>query len=280
MAPQTEIPVSNSCADTAKRLWCVQLVPQIWTNWRTKKTDGLPGIMMFLWALCGVPFGVYAILQDFNIALQIQPQMFMSLCLVSWAQILVYHRKWPAWKATVLGIIMACTFAGVEAALIITLRPIYHGGNETPVLVVGIVAAILLAAGLLPPYGEIWKRRGRVIGINWIFLSMDWFGAFFSLMALGMIPCILELGIFLSHLIFLARTRRLRREAAREGKTFDDILAQHDAQGTPFKFAERKGRTWRFGSGQDGETEEASRASSGSETQGYAPDCAEAVEKV
>lgn len=35
-------------------------------------------------------------------------------------------------------------------------------------LVVGIVASVLLAAGLLPPYGEIWKRRGRVIGINWV----------------------------------------------------------------------------------------------------------------
>jgi hypothetical protein len=49
----------------------------------------------------------------------------------------------------------------------------------------GIIAAILLAAGLLPPYGELWKRRGRVIGINWVFLAMDWSGAFFSLMALG-----------------------------------------------------------------------------------------------
>ena len=35
-------------------------------------------------------------------------------------------------------------------------------------MVVGIVAAILLVVGLLPPYGEIWKRRGRVIGINWV----------------------------------------------------------------------------------------------------------------
>lgn len=35
-------------------------------------------------------------------------------------------------------------------------------------LVVGIVAAILLAAGLLPPYGELWKRKGRVVGINWV----------------------------------------------------------------------------------------------------------------
>lgn len=89
-------------------------------------------------------------------------------------------------------------------------QPIYLEGNETPVLVVGIVASVLLAAGLLPPYGEIWKRRGRVIGINWvrvslralsqlvpgsitlkltcreIFLTMDCSGAFFSLMALGM----------------------------------------------------------------------------------------------
>jgi hypothetical protein len=30
----------------------VQLIPQIWTNWRTKNTEGLPGLMMFLWALC------------------------------------------------------------------------------------------------------------------------------------------------------------------------------------------------------------------------------------
>lgn len=47
-------------------------------------------------------------------------------------------------------------------------KPIYRAGNETPVRIVGIVAAVLLAAGLLPPYGELWKRKGRVIGINWV----------------------------------------------------------------------------------------------------------------
>jgi len=35
-------------------------------------------------------------------------------------------------------------------------------------MAVGIVAAVLLVVGLLPPYREIWKRRGRVIGINWV----------------------------------------------------------------------------------------------------------------
>ncbi|KAL2128887.1 hypothetical protein VTI74DRAFT_8508 [Chaetomium olivicolor] len=237
------------------RLWCVQLVPQIWTNWRTKKTTGLPGLMMFLWALCGLPFGVYAVAQNFNIPIQVQPQIFMVLCLVAWAQILLYGKKWPAWKATLMAFVVAAVFAGVEAALILTLTPIYNAGNETPIMIVGIIAAVLLAAGLLPPYGELWKRRGRVVGINWVFLAMDWSGAFFSLMALvaqntfdlvgGIVYiacCVLEIGIFSSHLVWLARTQKIRKAAAAEGKTFDDIFAEHEAQGTPFKFAERKSR--------------------------------------
>lgn len=140
--------------------------------------------MMFLWAACGVPFGAYAVIQQFNIPLQVQPQCFGALSLISWVQILIYHNKWLAWKACLLGVVVAVAFVGIEAALIIILRPIYLRGSDVPVLVIGIVAAVLLASGLLPPYGEIWKRRGRVIGINWVFLSMDWFGAFFSLMAL------------------------------------------------------------------------------------------------
>jgi hypothetical protein len=54
--------------------------------------------------------------------------------------------------------------------------------------------------------------------------------------------CLLEIGIFASHLIWLARTRKIRKAAAAEGKTFDDIAAEHEALGIPFTFAERKGR--------------------------------------
>lgn len=61
--------------------WCIQLVPQIWHNWRQKKTEGFPALMGFLWAGCelghlpwrcrshtdqglgAVPMGVYLILQ-------------------------------------------------------------------------------------------------------------------------------------------------------------------------------------------------------------------------
>ncbi|KAH6657136.1 PQ loop repeat-domain-containing protein [Truncatella angustata] len=256
MAPQTDIPVAANVLGTIGTvLWCVQLVPQIWTNWRTKRTEGLPGAMMYLWALCAVPMGAYAIIQNFNIPIQVQPQCFMALCLACWCQILIYSRGWRTWTATLVVIAMGATFAAVEAALILTLRPLYEAGNETGVLVVGILASILLAAGLLPPYGEIWKRRGRVIGINWIFLSLDSGGAFFSLMALvaqntfdilgGVlyIVCfVLELGIFLSQIIWLLRTRKVRKEAAAEGKTFDAILVECEEAGTPFRFAERRSR--------------------------------------
>lgn len=256
MAPQASIPVAATVLGTIGTiLWCVQLVPQIWTNWRTKSTDGLPGSMMFLWALCGVPFGTYAVVQNFNMPIQVQPQVFMVLCLTSWAQTLVYSRRWRAWRAALLALAVGAVFAGVEAALILTIRPIYVAGDETPVLVVGVVASVLLAAGLLPPYGEIWKRRGRVIGINWIFLTMDWNGAFFSLMAvvaqtefdvlggvLYIICCALEAGIFASHIIWRLRTRKIRKEAKAQGKTFDDIAAEHEERGIPFKFAERKSR--------------------------------------
>ena len=100
----------------------------------------------------------------------------------------------------------------------------------------GIVATILLASGLLPPYYELWKRSGRVVGINFIFLSIDWLGAFFSLLGVAaqntfdplggclFIVCIvIEGGIFVSHGIWLFRTRRLRAAAKAAGRDFDEL---------------------------------------------------------
>ncbi len=53
----------------------------------------------------------------------------------------------------------------------------------------------------------------------------------------------LEIGIFASHLVWLVRTRKIRKAAMAEGKTFDDIAAEHEASGIPFRFAERKSQT-------------------------------------
>jgi uncharacterized protein with PQ loop repeat len=123
MAPQSSIPIAATVLGTIGTiLWCIQLVPQIWTNWHRKSTDGLPGSMMFLWAICGVPFGAYSIVQNFNVPIQVQPQCFMGLCLVSWAQVLVYGRGWRPWAAALMGVAVAAACAGIEAALILTLR--------------------------------------------------------------------------------------------------------------------------------------------------------------
>lgn len=54
--------------------------------------------------------------------------------------------------------------------------------------------------------------------------------------------CLLEAGIFTSHIVWLLRTRKIRREAAAQDKTFDDVLAEHEESGAPFKYAERKTR--------------------------------------
>ncbi|KAL2043798.1 hypothetical protein N7G274_003318 [Stereocaulon virgatum] len=237
MAPQTSIPpAANVLGTIGTVFWCIQLVPQIWFNWKQKKTDGLPALMMFLYAISAVPFGVYAIIQNFNIPIQIQPQIFCLLSLVCWVQILHYNGKWSTRKAYFITSIIGVAFGVIELVLILTLRPLYLRGIEWPLTFVGIVAAILLAAGLLPPYAELWKRGGRVVGIHFGFLTVDWLGAFFSLMgvvaqntfdplggSMFIICIVIEGGIFVSHAIWLFRTRKLRAVAKAAGCAFDDL---------------------------------------------------------
>ena len=237
MAPQKSIPpAANILGTIGTVLWCVQLVPQIWHNWRHKRTEGMPAIMMLLWAICAVPFGVYAVVQNFNIPIQIQPQIFGTLSLVTWAQIRMYSHKWSARKASSFAGTMFVAFGGIEALLILTLKGPYDRGVAWPMTLVGTVAAVVLAFGVCPPYFEMWKRKGRVIGINFIFLGMDWSGAVFSLMALVaqntfdvlggiiyIVVIVIEGGIFISQAFFLLRTRPLYKKAKRLGVSFDDL---------------------------------------------------------
>lgn len=48
--------------------------------------------MMMLWAWAGVPLGVYNIVEEFNIALRIQPQILTFLSLVTWIQCYYYQK--------------------------------------------------------------------------------------------------------------------------------------------------------------------------------------------
>ncbi|OAX85060.1 hypothetical protein ACJ72_00561 [Emergomyces africanus] len=43
---------------------------------------------MILWAIAGVPLGTYNIVEEFNVALQVQPQILTLLSLATWTQCL------------------------------------------------------------------------------------------------------------------------------------------------------------------------------------------------
>ena len=69
-----------------------QLIPQIIINYRRHDATGLQPAMMMLWAWAGVPLGVYNIVEKFNVALRIQPQILTLLSLVTWSQCYHYQK--------------------------------------------------------------------------------------------------------------------------------------------------------------------------------------------
>lgn len=48
-----------------------------------------------MWGLAALPLGVYAIVQNLNIPLILQPQLFALLSLISWAQASLKLRQTP-----------------------------------------------------------------------------------------------------------------------------------------------------------------------------------------
>ncbi|CCG25475.1 hypothetical protein CORT_0C00980 [Candida orthopsilosis Co 90-125] len=233
-------------------LWCIQLVPQIIRNFRVKNCHGLPPTMMFLWAASGIPFSIYFIGIDGSIPLRIQPQLFTFFCLVTWVQVLYYPPVQMSRKKLVLVVgAFVLVSVGLELGFILWLRPLHRRGITWPMLIIGIIASILLAIGLIPPYFELAKRKGRVIGINFVFLTMDSLGAIFSLLSIvvgkfDILSCILyavvialELGIFTSHLIWWLRfgkdapkeSELLEMEAqAKERSSLDDEKPKSDTE--------------------------------------------------
>jgi hypothetical protein len=48
--------------------------------------------MMMLWAWAGIPLGGYNVVEEFNIALRIQPQILSLLSLITWMQCYHYQK--------------------------------------------------------------------------------------------------------------------------------------------------------------------------------------------
>lgn len=208
--------------------WCIQLIPQIVHNYRRKNCTGLQPLMLFLWSASGVPFSIYFVSRRSTIPIMIQPQIFTTLCLVTWFQSLIYPPVAIGYKKAILySLCFIIASLALEFGFIFPVRTAYDHGTMWPSLIFGIIASVLLAIGLVPPYFELAKRQGEVVGINFLFLTLDSMGAWFSILSLifseeldilGIvlycIVAVMELGIFLSHVVWWIRIGRFRRNPA------------------------------------------------------------------
>lgn len=217
--------IANILGTIGTVLWCIQLSPQIYYLWKHKDATGFPPIFMFLWAASGVPFSIYFIGSDSYIPMQIQPTMFTALCFIAWLQSMHYppysypQRKWITYGIIFIVIALAC-----ELGFGIPLKKVYKNGTHWPMLIFGILASILLVMGLVPPYVELAKRQGHVVGINFFFLAMDSAGAYFSMasncvgkidimaMILYLLVIVMELGIFTSQLVWWLRFKAFKKK--------------------------------------------------------------------
>lgn len=225
--------ISNMVSATANVLatigtvcWCVQLIPQIYHNYRRKNTEGFPEVMVIFWCLCAPFFAVFVVVEDASIPIMLQPHLFGFFCTVVYVQVMYYPPISRPKKQIILRTGLFVLFQiCLEVGCIIPLRKVYQRGTTWPTLIFGIIASILIAFGLIPPYFELWKRDGRVVGINFLFLLVDLSGAVFSLASLAVDPAdldtmglvlyticaTLEVGIFISQFVWLVRFRLFKK---------------------------------------------------------------------
>ncbi|KAG5735613.1 hypothetical protein E4T56_gene6941 [Termitomyces sp. T112] len=217
--------------------WSGQLIPQLWKSWREKSTTGLSPYFVLLWGLAGLPLGVYAILQNLSVPLIVQPQLFSFLCLFSWGQCFHYgSRKTSLVALLVTGGVMIFV-GGLETAIVFAVR---SSNNHAAINFFGIFASVMLACGLLPQYYEIVKYK-EVIGISIPFITIDWLGAIFALVALLCRPkfdvkagvayslvIVMDAIIILAAIVLnpLARRRRRRELEAEGGSVVSPVMAR------------------------------------------------------
>ncbi|QSZ35271.1 hypothetical protein DSL72_008140 [Monilinia vaccinii-corymbosi] len=149
---------------------------------------------MMLWACAGVPLGAYNIASGFNIALLVQPQILTVLSLVTWAQCWYYGAGWSVSKCVFVTGGVGVVFGGLEVALVEGLKAGQRRNLEWPLICMGILSAVLLAAGVLRHYYDIYVHR-TVRGISFIFVGIDAAGDVFSLVSLFFQPHLDILGM-------------------------------------------------------------------------------------
>ncbi|PIA95707.1 putative membrane protein [Cercospora beticola] len=164
--------------------WSIQLLPQIWLNYRRHNAIGLQPSMMMLWAWAGVPLGVYNVARDLSIPLQIQPQILSLLSLLTWIQCYYYEHKWSLWKAAGVVVPVAALMGGIEVGLVFAMRHAERRGMEWPLTLMAVLAALLLALGVLRHYWDIYVHR-TVRGISFLFVGLDAAGDLVSIISVA-----------------------------------------------------------------------------------------------
>ncbi|KAF9889547.1 hypothetical protein FE257_007257 [Aspergillus nanangensis] len=254
-----DVPIAANVLGTIGAVcWSIQLLPQIYINYRRHDTTGLQPSMMMLWAVAGVPLGVYNIVENFNVALRIQPQILTTLSLITWAQCLYYGKKYTLLKCIAAVIPLLLLLGGIEAALIFALRAAKSKELEWPLILMAVLSASLLAAGVLVHYWDIYLHR-TVRGISFIFVGIDAAGDLFSLVSvlfepsidvLGMViygtELVLWLGVFLCGGIFnLAPWIRKRSKERRAVE--QEPVSLHQMPSSTSVFRTVSGSRWGIG---------------------------------
>ncbi|TXT04876.1 hypothetical protein VHUM_03959 [Vanrija humicola] len=175
-----EIPAADkTLATIGAILWSIQVVPQIWKSHRDKSTEGLSPILMFVWGMATIFQGSYLVSQRSSIPLQIQPQCFGFLCVISWAQCLRYGSKWSLKRVFCAMAIFYAFFVGFQVGSVYALWAGQRAGRYWPGEMYGWITSALLIIGLLPEYYEIYKHK-EVVGISLLFMAVDIGGGIFS----------------------------------------------------------------------------------------------------
>ncbi|KAJ7123192.1 PQ loop repeat-domain-containing protein [Mycena epipterygia] len=164
--------------------WTAQLVPQVWKSFREKSTTGLSEWLVLSWAISGGFFGVYAVVQNLNIPLVVQPQLFSLLCLISFGQCQYYGSTRPKYVSFIISVAAIAVLGGFEAGMILAIRPSL---NERAIQFFGIFSSVLLSFGLVTQYYEIYQRR-EVVGLSITFMTIDCLGGVFSDLSLAFKP--------------------------------------------------------------------------------------------
>jgi len=190
-----DIPIAANVLGTLGAVcWSIQLIPQIIINYRRHNTEGLQRSMMLLWALAGIPLGAYNIAENFNVALKIQPQILTVLSLITYIQCFYYSSKWSASKCILVVCAMGVLLGGIEVGLVFALLDAVHRGRHWAVTLMGVLSTVLLSAGVLRHYWDIWVHR-TVRGISFIFVGIDAAGDVFSLVSVFFQPKLDILGM-------------------------------------------------------------------------------------